>query len=89
MPEAIVKLKKNRLDSKHPWINKNEIIVKQASLEPGGQITLLETKGKFIARGYCNLNCGIACRVLTFRDEPIDKDFFKPGLSPRLNAGKD
>jgi 23S rRNA (cytosine1962-C5)-methyltransferase len=84
MPEAIVKLKKTRLDSKHPWINKNEIIVKQASLEPGGAITLLDTKGKFVARGYCNLNSGIACRLLTFKDEPLDKDFFKTRITAAL-----
>ena len=77
MPESIVKLKKFRTDSKHPWLNKNEFITKQAALEPGGLITLVDTKSRFVARGYCNLNCPIAARLLTFKDEPINKNFFK------------
>jgi hypothetical protein len=45
MPEAIVKLKKSYPGFKHPWINKKEITIQQASLEVGGLIILVDTKG--------------------------------------------
>jgi len=62
----------------HPWLFSGAISQAPAKVEPGGIVDLVDTDGKFVARGYYNPLSDIAIRILT-RDpgEDIDKQFLE------------
>lgn len=66
-----------RLLSGHPWVFNNEIKAIAGSYANGDIISVVDNRGKFIAMGYINNNSKIIIRLLSFKDEPIDKPFFK------------
>ncbi|MDH5491803.1 MAG: class I SAM-dependent rRNA methyltransferase [Myxococcales bacterium] len=53
----------------HPWIYRDALEPFEAA--PGQVLSLLDRKGRFLARGFAELG-PIALRVLTTRDEPLD-----------------
>ncbi len=57
------------------WIYKSEIVDKKAFI-PGELVRVVDERGKFLANGYINPQSTIAVRVLSFKDEPIDRAFF-------------
>lgn len=59
----------------HPWVFSGALQELPADLPPGSLVRLFSASGEFIARGYANPRCSIAVRVLTRRDEPIDRAF--------------
>ncbi|PMQ01253.1 MAG: rRNA large subunit methyltransferase I [Dictyoglomus sp. NZ13-RE01] len=59
-----------------PWIYYNEIDKIIGEYEPGDIVDILDSSKSFIGRGYINPKSKITVRVLTRKDEEINKDFF-------------
>jgi 23S rRNA (cytosine1962-C5)-methyltransferase len=75
-----VKIKRNkeiRFLSGHPWVFSNEIESNLKNYEPGQVVDLLDSTGRFLARGYINPKSLISFRLLSLVEaEEIDYEFF-------------
>jgi 23S rRNA (cytosine1962-C5)-methyltransferase len=54
-----------RIAEGHPWVFSNEIEGDVAAIPPGGVVDVIDTRGKFLGRGYGNPQSLIAARILT------------------------
>lgn len=61
----------------HPWIFKDRYLKPSRGIKQGQIITFQDKDGNFYGRGYYNSASEIAIRILTFKDEPIDAEFFR------------
>ncbi|MDX2160718.1 MAG: class I SAM-dependent rRNA methyltransferase [bacterium] len=66
--------------NQHPWIFSGAISAVHGNPAPGDIVTVINEKGKFLARGYWNPKSQIQVRLLTWRDEPIDQDWWVNAL---------
>ena len=66
--------KEKRVYSLHPWIFKSDIDHENGTAEPGSIVRVISSKGKFLAKAYYNPDSQIALRVMTYQDEPVDRD---------------
>jgi 23S rRNA (cytosine1962-C5)-methyltransferase len=57
----------------HPWIYRNEVREIPRALAPGGAVTVVDDRGRFVGRGYANPASVILARLLTWQDEAIDQ----------------
>ena len=71
----LVKGKEKRVEYGHPWIFRSDIERIEGSFENGDVVDILSQKGKFLGRGYINLNSQISIRMLTSKHEDINYDF--------------
>ncbi len=76
--------KEESLKRFHPWVFSGAIARVEANPEEGEVVDVFTSKNEFIARGHYQVG-SIVVRVLTFRDEPIDKAFWVH----RLEVAKD
>ena len=77
MSEPRVKLRKplrRTLRRGHPWIFRDALA--RIEVKPGTVVTIVDDKDRFIARGWADEG-PIAVRVLTVRDEPIDRQLLQ------------
>ena len=77
---ASVKLRKTRETSVragHPWIYASEIDAVEGEFKNGDIVDVLNYKGGFIGRAFYNPQSVISIRMLTTKDEPCDRNFFK------------
>jgi len=75
-----VRLKKKeerRILRGHPWVFSNELQAAPTGYAPGELVDVLDFAGAFIGRGYVNPHTLIAVRLLTRKQEEIDRDFFR------------
>ena len=88
MITAIINKQASRALKNHfCWVYKNEIV----SIEPcedGKIIQILDEKENFLGLGYYNSKSTIALRVLSFKTEEINQDFFIERFQKALNARK-
>jgi 23S rRNA (cytosine1962-C5)-methyltransferase len=77
MREAVLRLKRGREGRArvHPWIFKGDV-ADVSPVEPGGVVTVVDSVGRFVGRGFFNPRPALCCRVLTHQDEPLDAAFF-------------
>lgn len=68
--------KEESLQRFHPWIFSGAIQRIEGSPEEGDVVTVYTNDRKFIARGHVQVG-SIAVRVLTFKDDPIDLEFWR------------
>lgn len=68
----------------HPWIFSGALDDAPASTPAGSVVRVLDADNNYLASGYYNPRCGIAVRVLTLQDDPIDDSFFEQRLSQAL-----
>lgn len=71
-------LKKNeerRLNIGHQWIFSNEIEKSEGNIFNGDVVDVIDSRGKFLGRGFYNKNSLIGYRHLTDSKETIDKNF--------------
>ena len=68
---------------RHPWVFSGAI--KKMSGEPheGDVVDVYDNRDNFLARGHYQPG-SIAVRILTFRDEEIDKDFYNARISDAI-----
>lgn len=79
MIEKAVILKRGKEESLqrfHPWIFSGAIQRIEGKPEEGDVVTVYTNDRRFIARGHVQVG-SIAVRVLTFKDEPIDRQFWE------------
>ena len=72
--------KEESLQRFHPWIFSGAIQRIEGKPEEGDVVTVYTNDNRFIARGHIQVG-SIAVRVLTFKDEPIDQEFWNKRLA--------
>ena len=88
MSLGIVKLRPGRekpIHNRHPWIFSGAV-ADASNARDGELVTIVDHKGRFLARGYWNSKSQIQARILTWRDEPIDDDWWRGQLSKAFQA---
>ena len=69
---AVLRLKRGHDRARvHPWIFKGDV-AEVTSAEPGGAVTVVDAGGRFVGRGLFNPRPALCCRIVTWRDEPLD-----------------
>lgn len=71
----------------HPWIFSGAIHHFDHQPEEGDLVRVVTAEGDFIAVGHWQIG-SIAVRVLSFKDEPIDVDFWQRRLATALDVRK-
>lgn len=66
----------NRIKKGHPWIYDNEIEKVEGDFENGSIVDVFRYDGTFLGKGFMNERSKIRVRLLTRRNENIDRDFF-------------
>jgi 23S rRNA (cytosine1962-C5)-methyltransferase len=67
-----------RIEKGHPWIFGNEIAKAEETIKPGDIVTVFNSDGKFIGKGFINPKSQITIRLLTrVENEEIDDRFFQ------------
>lgn len=67
--------KEKRVLGGHPWVFRSDIARVQGDFTPGDVVDVLSAKGRFLAKAYYNPQSQIALRVMSLRQEPIDRAF--------------
>lgn len=67
--------KEKRVFSRHPWVFKSDIDHIEGPFEPGDILDICSSKGHFLARGFYNPQSQISLRIMTYHEEPVDKNF--------------
>ena len=81
--EKTVILKRGKEESLrryHPWIFSGAIQRIEGKPEEGDVVTVYTNNREFIARGHVQVG-SIAVRVLTFKDEPVDRKFWESRIA--------
>lgn len=60
----------------HPWIFSGAISHSDGTPEEGDLVAVHDSQKRFLAIGHCQIG-SIAVRILTFKEETINKDFWK------------
>ena len=71
----------------HPWIFSGAVHHIEGDLTEGDVVTVLNSDGNFVALGHWQVG-SIAVRVLTFRRQKIDVEFWKKRLATALDVRK-
>lgn len=88
---AVVQLARGRQErvvEGHPWIFQSEVYRINGDYSPGDVVTVVDSRGLHLGRGYINPQSQIIVRLLTQRDEVIDKEFFRRRLEKAWNYRK-
>ena len=65
--------KEKRVYSRHPWIFRSDIDSIDGNVVPGDVISVCSNRGKFLAKAFYNPNSQIALRIMSWKDEEIDR----------------
>ena len=68
--------RETRVRSGHPWVFASDIEKVKGQFEAGDVVNVESSKGTFLGRAFYNPNSQIALRMLTYKDEPVDAEFF-------------
>lgn len=60
----------------HPWVYEGEISRIRSNPPDGSIVAVCAASGAFIGRGYINRASQITVRILTWKDEPVDDEWF-------------
>ena len=66
--------REKRVYSMHPWVFRSDIERIDGEYLPGDVVDIQSSKGRFLARGYYNPNSQIALRIMTYQDEPVNRE---------------
>ncbi|EDP73912.1 hypothetical protein HG1285_04873, partial [Hydrogenivirga sp. 128-5-R1-1] len=72
----------------NPWIYKNEIKKLPENIADGSLVEIYSENGQFLGTGYINQKSLITIRVLTFKKENIDINFFIKKIKKALKKRK-
>ena len=67
--------KEKRVQNGHPWVFRSDIARFEGDFEPGEVLNVESSRGRFLGKAYCNPASEITLRMMTLKDEPVDKDF--------------
>jgi len=79
---------KNRIKNGHPWIYDTEIECIEGGFENGDIVDVFYHSHDFLGKGYINTNSRIRVRLLTRKNEKIDKRFFVKRIKEALEVRK-
>jgi 23S rRNA (cytosine1962-C5)-methyltransferase len=65
----------------HPWIWSQAVHHVEGEAAPGDVVDVRDHEGRFIGRGFYNPRSQIACRMATWREEPIDSRWIRDRLT--------
>ncbi|MBI5096174.1 MAG: class I SAM-dependent rRNA methyltransferase [Nitrospirae bacterium] len=74
-----------RLLQGHLWVFDNEIMDVEGAYTNGDIVQVTDHKGRVIGKGYINDRSKIVIRILTFRDEEIDRAFFRQRIEEAVD----
>jgi 23S rRNA (cytosine1962-C5)-methyltransferase len=78
MPQILLKPGREKsLLRRHPWIFSGAIHRADENIASGSTVDLVSANGHFLARASCSPASQIRARVWTFKDELVDKEFFR------------
>ncbi|MBT9548907.1 MAG: class I SAM-dependent rRNA methyltransferase [Candidatus Sericytochromatia bacterium] len=86
--QARVRLKPGReksIQGRHPWVFSGAIEGLEGEASPGDLLKVVSHKGEFLAQGFYNPHSQIALRLLSFRKETLDADFFRQRLQQAID----
>jgi 23S rRNA (cytosine1962-C5)-methyltransferase len=66
-----------RIAAGHPWVYKTEVERIAGTADPGDIVSVVDSHGRLLGRGYINPRSQILVRLLTHRDEPVDADLIR------------
>jgi 23S rRNA (cytosine1962-C5)-methyltransferase len=74
---AVLRLKRGHDRARvHPWIFKGDV-ADVANTEPGAEVVVVDAAGRFVGRGLFNPRPALCCRIVTWRDEPLDEALWR------------
>jgi 23S rRNA (cytosine1962-C5)-methyltransferase len=84
---AVLRLKRGREQRArvHPWIFKGDV-GDASDVAPGGVVTVLDSGGRFVGRGFFNPQPALCCRIVTWEDEPLDARLLGQRLAAAVDA---
>jgi 23S rRNA (cytosine1962-C5)-methyltransferase len=62
--------------NRHPWVFSGAVESEPTDAPHGAVVDVLDAQGRFLGRGTYNYFSQIRVRVYTFRDEPLDEEWF-------------
>ena len=80
----LLKNKEESLRRFHPWVFSGAVQRIEGLPQEGERVRVLTSQGEFIAIGHWQIG-SIAVRVLTFEDEPVDRQFWVRRLRSALD----
>jgi 23S rRNA (cytosine1962-C5)-methyltransferase len=84
MRDGVLRLKKGRDRTRaHPWIFKGDV-ADVSDVEPGSAVTVIDSGGTFVGRGFYNPRPALCCRVVTREDEPLDEGLWRRRVDAAL-----
>jgi 23S rRNA (cytosine1962-C5)-methyltransferase len=87
MPITLHSGREKSLLRRHPWIFASAIKSMDEGVHASGQtVDLLSSDGQFLARASYSPLSQIRARVWTFKDEPIDKEFFRKRIQAAIKV---
>lgn len=85
---AVIKLQKGRqkrIEAGHPWVYRTEVEEIHGDYQPGDIIDVVDFRGRFAGRGYINPASMIMVRILTRKQEEVDREFFRRRIAAAWN----
>ena len=67
--------KEKRVFSGHPWVFRSDIARVEGNFTPGDVVSVVSSRGHFLAKAFYNPQSQIALRIMSLKDEPIDRAF--------------
>lgn len=84
MRDAVLRLKKGRERARvHPWIFKGDV-ADVSDVEPGTAVTVVDSTGGCVGRGFYNPRPALCCRIVTWRDEALDDRLWRRRVETAL-----
>lgn len=81
---AILRLKRGHDRARvHPWIFKGDV-ADVAGAEAGAAVTVIDSAGRFIGRGLFNPRPSLCCRIVTWRDQPLDDALWRARIAEAI-----
>lgn len=74
-----------RIVEGHPWVFQSEVDRIHGEYVPGDVVTVVDGRGHFLGKGFINPRSQIVVRMLTDRDESVDRAFFQRRLERAWN----
>jgi 23S rRNA (cytosine1962-C5)-methyltransferase len=84
MPIILNPNREKSLLRRHPWVFASAIKHVDENPAPGSTVDLVSSEGQFLARASYSPQSQIRARVWTFKEEPIDKEFFHKKIRSAL-----
>jgi 23S rRNA (cytosine1962-C5)-methyltransferase len=69
--------RERRLENFHPWVFKDDVESVDGNFEPGEVLEIKAANGAFMALGYVNARSSIPARILSFKREAINLEFYR------------